>query len=359
MLSARAALIPALVALSLTLSGCFLSEYPPSVLITIGKQCDTKADATSDEVGLKDVLGGEEGCGSMNANRLTELGVDDCATVLHEVVHFMLGAECEFTTANSEGVQASCGGEFSADACPAAVESAVAAFQPFSEDSMFSDLPNPTEEEGVEETMALIQACHSAAENIQQEAKFKEEMKDLCQKGEDGLDKGVMKAMGVKKKDCKQYIKDQSSEIGTIMCAMVTMMSFSSKPDFPGPQAVTKDELDAAVQEVVGGWVQSVTEDDQGFIEAIISSAAPMVESMMSQTDMTPQRLFSNLRRGRWQRLRRARSFASIAAVSAACCVALLAVALRLRAARRPTPAKEAEPMLEAPELQVELPVEA
>lgn len=331
MTSTSAVLAPVLLVLGFTLQGCLFAPYKPSVLVTIGKLCDKKVEDISDEMGLKEVLGGDQGCDALDYDLLAKLKVDDCATMLHELALFMMGTECEVATANNTNVS---------EACPAMDEdkdpedclpNVTAAVDDF---VLFDESESQPPDEGFEVTLGLVQECAKTLTEKTSEDAFQDQVTSKCSGEASELDSDVMKAMAVTVEDCKDYLGSQFVEIGTVAC----VFAVSFRKDFPDtPDDMTYEWMQTAVQEITDPWLE-----EGGDAMEKVAAELP---------DPSPAgrlRLFASIRKGNLAgQLRRPWSAPAIAISASAglALVALLAFAWRRRAAGQSEPQGE-EPIL-------------
>lgn len=283
-------LVAVLVAFSLQGCGKFFA-LKPAVQIAIGHACSTAADGVSEDEGLKD-LAQTKGCDKLKEDKLKALGVEDCAQVLHTMIHAVMMTECANLTANS--VQTEC--EPFTDDCPGAVDTSVKGWKPalldISEDEQESE-----DKEGAEATLALVEKCHATSEDLA------EEISDEAGKDCDETDE-TMEKMGMDAAKCKKFGRQAFTLFSTLRC-VVFAMKHEETPE--SPDDVTEELLDKVVDEFAAGEKKKI---DGG-------------AGALSEDEV---RLFETVIKGRkWQKVRKT-SVAQIAVYGAAAAVALLAV---------------------------------
>jgi len=304
-----------MILVAFTLQGCLFSSLQPAAKVAIGHQCHDKVTKISDAEGLKDVHAAQA-CTEMDADELSKFKVTNCKQVVHNMLHFALGAMCEYDV--TEKAADSCKPPLKAG-CKTAVDAAVLKF-PEGDDSQSASQAEPqAEKDGGEILVGLVKHCTAAVNTATASDSAQKYFSDLC--GE--MDKDSASIMGVDADHCKFYLEQQSNEIGTIACVAAAV----SREDAPtSPDAVTVDWMEKAAKE----FGDQFSADPEGSSEKSMGSGAG-----------ARLRLFQAMREMRWPGKLRRWSPASVMAAWAAsglALVALLGLAWRRLSTRQPAP---------------------
>merc|ERR1712129_34666 len=301
-------LAPIIVLVAFTLQGCLFSSFKPAVKIAIGHQCHDKVNKISDAAGLKDVHAAKA-CDEMDADLLNKFKVTNCKQVLHDMLHFVLAAACEYDVTMS--AQGSCK-PFSGAKCKTAGDTAVLLFPEGDTSQSDSNAEGPAEAEGTEALLGLVKQCSAVVRTGHAIAQ-------IC---DVHVDKNAMSIMQVDADHCEQYAHQQMTEIGTISCVAAAV----KRDDAPqSPDAVTSDWMEKATKE----FGEKLSQDFYGTVEQVWTDKSSRL------------RLFQELRQMKWPGKLSRWSPASVMAAwvaSGLALVALLGVAWRRRSTCQSAP---------------------
>jgi len=303
-----------MILVAFTLQGCLFSNLQPAAKVAIGHQCHDKVTKISDAAGLKDVHAAQA-CTEMDADELSKFKVTNCKQVVHDMLHFALGAMCEYDV--TEKAADSCKPPLKAG-CKTAVDAAVLKF-PSGDDSQ-SNLPAEpqAEKDGGEILVGLVKHCSAAVNTAIASDSAQKFVSDLC----GDMDKDSASIMGVDADHCKEYLEQQLTEIGTIACVSAAM---------------THDDAPTSPDTVTVEWMEKAAKE---FGDAFASNPEGTTEKGLGSDDAR-LRLFQAMREMRWPGKLRRWSPASVMAAWAAsglALVALLGLAWRRLSTRQPAP---------------------
>lgn len=316
-----------IILVAFTLQGCIFSHLNTAVKIAIGHQCHEKVTKLSDAVGLKDIHAAEA-CSDMDAAELSKYKVTNCKKTVHDMLHFMFGAMCEYDV--TENAVDACEKNPLQAACKSAVDEAVKTFPSGDKSQSDSNAEGPAEKEGGEILVGLVKHCSAAVSTAMTSATAQKKFTDFC----GTLDKDSTTTMGVDATHCKEYLEQQLTEVGTIACVAAAF----TRDDLPkSKNAVTPEWMEKASKEFADAFAL----DPEGATEKALSSGSARL------------RLFQAMREMRWPGKLHQWSPASVMAAGVAsglALVALLGLAWRRHSTRQPAP--QDKPILDD-ELQV------
>lgn len=323
-MASNGVLAPIFLILAVTLQGCVFSNYRPAVKFAIGHQCHEKVSKMSDDAALKDVHL-VKACNKLDAKKLEEFEVTNCNEVLHDVVHFAMGAGCEHFVGLHKSVVKSCR-PFKGEPCKAAVDGALQQFPPEKDPDGEDNAPNAKEEAekfGVETLVGLVKHCSAVVTKAVASDSIKEKNKEACEKGSEGNE--AMEIMGVDASHCIEFVEMNMVELATMAC----VLSAPASKDAP-------DSADA----VTGAFIKKHAKE---FGEALTAANNPedSIEEGLGGSETERLRLFQALQHMKWPGKLRRWSPASVMAAwvsSGLALVALLGLAWRRHSTRQPAP---------------------
>merc|ERR1712129_309080 len=317
-------LAPIIVLVAFTLQGCLFSSFKPAVKIAIGHQCHDKVNKISDAAGLKDVHAAKA-CDEMDADLLNKFKVTNCKQVLHDMLHFVLAAACEYDVTMS--AQGSCK-PFSGAKCKTDVDVAVLLFPEGDTSQSDSNAEGPAEAEGTEALLGLVKQCSAVVKTAIASDSVQKIHAQNCDVHVDTkalwgvhVDKNAMSIMQEDAEHCEEYLEQQMTEIGTISCVAA---------------AVTRDDAPQSPDAATSDWMEKTTKE---FGENLLLDFYSTVEEGFSK--ISRLRLFQEMRQMKWPGKLSRWSPASVMAAwvaSGLALVALLGVAWRRRSTCQSAP---------------------
>lgn len=295
------------------LQGCIFSELKMAVKIAIGHGCHDKVNKISDAVALKDVHAAKA-CDDLDADKLSKFKVTSCKDVLHDMIHFLLGATCEYDVAEKAGKPCN---PFSGAACKTAVDTAVKAFPQGDTGMSKSDAEPKAENDGTEAILGLVVQCSKVVITGIDGNTIQQGITEGCSTE---TDPQAMSAMNVDEDHCKDYIEQQLTEVGTIACVA---------------SAVTSEDAPETPDAVTFAWMEKSAQD---FGKVFAQEPEKAIEDAVG-SGPDRLRLYQALRQGKWLGKLRRWSPASVMTAwvaSAFALVALMGVVWRCRSNRQP-----------------------
>lgn len=219
----------------------------PSVGIALFQKCEKKTADIHKAEAIKDVHGSS--CDKLDADRLADLGVDDCAGTSSKLTHIVMTFECvDFAMMFGPDVPEACflpkmGTQL--EGCPAAMDKAIDGFEPMPIEELNEHVPEDALD-SFEFTLGVFAACSSVVESSAPE--MQDLIKGSCSQE---TDPASMDAMGVTYEDCVETAAKPFDLMTVAACSMSGLMN---------PQVDHSTATGGTVNEVVEAFVGETEE---------------------------------------------------------------------------------------------------